>query len=33
MHATRLITPEIMLWMAGGILVFLVVYRLIFRKK
>lgn len=33
MHATRLVTPGMMLVMAAGILIFLIVYRLIFRKK
>jgi len=33
MHATRLLTPGMMLAMAFGILLFLIVYRVIFRKK
>jgi len=33
MHATKLVTPEIMLVMAFGILVFILVFRWIFKKK
>jgi hypothetical protein len=33
MHATKLITPELMLVMAFGLLVFILVYRWIFRKE
>lgn len=33
MHATKLVTPEIMLIMGVGIFIFLIAYRFIFRKK
>jgi hypothetical protein len=33
MHATKLVTPEIMIIIGLGIFVFLVVYKLIFKKK
>jgi hypothetical protein len=33
MHATKLITPETMLVMALGILIFIIIYRKIFKKK
>ena len=33
MHATKLITPELMLVIAFGILVFILAYRLIFKKR
>ena len=33
MHATKLITPEMMIVMAVGLLIFIIVYRKIFRKK
>ena len=33
MHATKLITPEVMIIMAIGILAFLLVYKYIFKKK
>jgi hypothetical protein len=33
MHATKLVTPEIMIIIGLGIFAFLVVYKLIFKKK
>jgi hypothetical protein len=33
MHATKLVTPEMMLIMAVGLLAFIIIYRMIFRKK
>lgn len=33
MHATKLVTPEMMLIMAAGLFVFIIVYRMIFKKK
>lgn len=33
MHATKLVTPEIILILCIGIIIFMVVFRAIFRRK
>lgn len=32
MHATKYLTPEVLLWLAFGMVIFIVVFRAIFRK-